>query len=211
MDIDTPMDVPVASSSSPTPNGAAAKTASPPQSEAKASTPGPASDSQKTLVDELSASQETASTAQTVETMDATDVPNRAPSASASASVSVSASVSASASAADDAEHNDSQSSSSGASIGPASQASNSVASDVRVAGSDDNLEGMDRFLRRVEMEKVSPPNARHILIPLLTPAQKIAQLQQRLELASIKTNHGWTDMTINEIETVSVSPSLAC
>jgi hypothetical protein len=34
--------------------------------------------------------------------------------------------------------------------------------------------------------------------------AQKIAQLQQRLELASIKTNHGWTDMSINEIETVS-------
>lgn len=32
--------------------------------------------------------------------------------------------------------------------------------------------------------------------------AQKISQLQQRLELASIKTNHGWSDMSINEIET---------
>jgi hypothetical protein len=38
---------------------------------------------------------------------------------------------------------------------------------------------------------------------PELT-VQKIAQLQQRLELASIKTNHGWSDMTIKEIETVS-------
>lgn len=36
------------------------------------------------------------------------------------------------------------------------------------------------------------------------TDTQKIAQLQQRLELASFKTNHGWTDMSINEIETVS-------
>ncbi|BEJ13653.1 hypothetical protein CspHIS471_0308270 [Cutaneotrichosporon sp. HIS471] len=45
----------------------------------------------------------------------------------------------------------------------------------------DDDL---DRFLRRIDSEK------------------KMAQLQQRLQLASIKANHGWADMSINEIET---------
>lgn len=61
----------------------------------------------------------------------------------------------------------------------------------------------------------VPPRVAPHIPFPapILPPSdlgntpltcQKIAQLQQRLELASFKTNHGWTDMSINEIETVS-------
>lgn len=39
---------------------------------------------------------------------------------------------------------------------------------------------------------------------------QKISQLQQRLELASFKTNHGWSDMSIKEIETRLPSPQEA-
>ncbi|GMK56646.1 hypothetical protein CspeluHIS016_0304860 [Cutaneotrichosporon spelunceum] len=42
----------------------------------------------------------------------------------------------------------------------------------------------LDRFLRRIDSEK------------------KMVQLQQRLQFASIKANHGWADMSINEIET---------
>ncbi|KAL1410252.1 hypothetical protein Q8F55_004258 [Vanrija albida] len=88
-------------------------------------------------------------------------------------------------------QEHDGTSSSSGASIGPASAASGrgAPAAEVHVAGPDDAPEDMDRFLRRVEMEK------------------KIAQLQQRLELASFKTNHGWTDMSIGEIENRLPSP----
>lgn len=30
-------------------------------------------------------------------------------------------------------------------------------------------------------------------------------QLQQRLELASVKASNGWTDLSVKEIETVSI------
>lgn len=82
----------------------------------------------------------------------------------ASASASASTSVSAAASAADEAEHNDSTSSS-GASIGPVSNGSQAQG-DVLVAGADDSPEGMDKFLRRVEMEKVSGERVYVCLVP---------------------------------------------
>ncbi|KLT45975.1 hypothetical protein CC85DRAFT_299150 [Cutaneotrichosporon oleaginosum] len=71
----------------------------------------------------------------------------------------------------------DDSSSSSGASVAP----SVSATTDALADPTEDDL---DRFLHRMDQEK------------------KLAQLQQRLELASIKTNHGWADMSINEIET---------
>jgi hypothetical protein len=61
--------------------------------------------------------------------------------------------------------------------------------------------EDMEKFLKKMDMEKVCHPcwsNA---------DWQKMQALQQRLELASVKASHGWTGMTIHEIETVCRQP----
>ncbi|KAL7419626.1 hypothetical protein Q5752_005539 [Cryptotrichosporon argae] len=60
-----------------------------------------------------------------------------------------------------------------------------SGAGDGEGAGAGD----MDQFIRRMEMEK------------------KLLQLQQRLELASVKAYNGWSEMSIGEIESTVLPP----
>jgi hypothetical protein len=68
---------------------------------------------------------------------------------------------------------------------------------------SQETTDDVDKFLRKMEMEKVRLACSTWPVEEALT-TQKMQALQQRLELASVKASNGWTDMTINEIETVS-------
>jgi len=77
---------------------------------------------------------------------------------------------------------------SSGSSLGQSSQSTR-------------NEEDMEKFLKKMDMEKVRRPFTRDTESD--ADEQKMQALQRRLELASVKASHGWTGMTINEIETV--------